>query len=183
MTDQNKEMKQRLSMLMDSELDARDNPRLLDRIINDEELKRTWERYHLIGQAINAPKGVMAESDFAARVSSAIQAEPTVLSPRQASRNGGDKRHKFVTVALAASLMGVALLIGKSLNNNAGDLYQASIISKTAANQSTDQRESSGNLADAQFNDYLVTHSQTAYLAGSAGMLPYVRLVSSGNDR
>jgi hypothetical protein len=45
----------------------------------------------------------------------------------------------------------------------------------------------SGNAAPAQidpeFRDYLAEHYQTAYLSGSQGMLPTVRLVSSDSNQ
>ena len=60
MADRDKELKLRLSMLLDGELDGRDNPRLIERIEHDEDLKQTWARYNLIGQAMRKPAGKRA---------------------------------------------------------------------------------------------------------------------------
>jgi sigma-E factor negative regulatory protein RseA len=184
MMDEHKGIRQKLSMLLDAELDWRDNPRLLDRLESEEEFRAVWAHYHLIGQVIRSPGGLLADADFAARVSAMIRDEPTVLAPRQESRaveTAG--RHKVATLAMAASLVAVAVLIGKSLTDHSGDFYASSMQSQVIAAADSKSAESVEKMAEAQFNDYLLVHNESAYLAGSAGMLPYVRLVSSGPDR
>jgi len=184
MTNENKDLRQRISLLLDAELDGRDNPVLLDKLERDEELKATWQRYHLIGQVMRSPGGMLADADFAARVSALIQDEPTVMAPRwNALRAESTTRRKVVTFALAASLASVAVLIGKSLTDNAGDFYALSAKPQAVASIDSNSVESGKKMADEQFNDYLLMHNETAYMAGSAGMMPYVRLVSAGPDR
>jgi sigma-E factor negative regulatory protein RseA len=182
MTDQDKELRLRISMLMDSDLAGRDNPRLLDRLESDPELQETWARYHMIGDVLRASGNPLAESDFAAKISAMVAEEPTILAPKQLNRNLS-VRPSIVSLALAASLAVVAILVGKSMNDHV-DVFQAAsrggpVLSKLVAKGP----EAQENQADSQFNDYLVMHNETAYMAGSAGMLPYVRVAVSRPDR
>ena len=183
MTDQDKELRMRISMLMDSDLDGRDNPRLIDGIKSNPELKSTWARYSLIGDVMRTSGPVLlAGQGFAAKVSAIIAEEPTVFAPK-ALKPAINLRSSIVTLGLAASLAMVAILVGKSVNDHA-DVFQTASNSQTGTSQavakSSDQAD---NLAESQFNDYLVMHNETAYMAGSAAMLPYVRVIGSGPGR
>lgn len=178
MADRERELKLRLSMLLDGELDGRDNPRLIERIESDERLREAWTRYHLIGQAMRAPQGLSVGDDFARRVRQAIDREPTVLAPRARPGSSTEGRQRIVGFALAASLAAVALMVGKSVMDHGGELYSNLVSTQVAATVPP-----SDSVADSQFSDYLLTHNETAYLVGSAGMLPYVRSVSYGVER
>jgi sigma-E factor negative regulatory protein RseA len=182
MTDQGKELRLRISMLMDSDLDGRDNPRLLDRLESDPELKATWARYHRIGDVLRSAGKPLVGAGFAAKVSAMVAEEPTLLAPKPLNRDLS-VRPSIVSLALAASLAVVAVLVGKSVNDH-GDVFQAASrggpVSSKVALKAPALAESQ---ADSQFNDYLVMHNETAYMAGSAGMLPYVRVVGSRPDR
>jgi sigma-E factor negative regulatory protein RseA len=180
MTDQDKELRMRISLLMDSDLDGRDNPRLIERLESDEELKATWARYNLIGDYMRSPQGALADSDFAKKVSAAISEEPTILSPKS-FRTENSLKPKIISVSLAASLALVAIMIGKSMNDHSEVFINANA-GKDASSQVANISEKD-NQADSQFNDYLVMHNETASMAGSAGMLPYVRLVGSTSGR
>ena len=180
MSNDNKELRQRVSMLLDGELNARDNPRLIEKIESDEALREAWARYNLIGQAMRAPAGLVVNDDFARRVNSAIREEPAILAPRGRSAWGSELRQRAIGFAMAASLAVVAVMVGKSVVDHGGELYAN--LGSAHAVASVDVKNAD-NLTDAQFDDYLLTHNETAYLAGSAGMLPYVRSVSAGGYR
>jgi sigma-E factor negative regulatory protein RseA len=182
MTDQDKELRMRISMLLDSDLDGRDNPRLLDKLENDALLQATWANYNLIGDVLRSPKGVVASTDFSAKISAMIADEPTVLAPKS-RREALYVRPKIVNFALAASLAVAAVLVGKSVNENSEMLQQVASLSGSPTPLAARLAQSSDNPAESQFNDYLVMHNESAYMAGSAGMLPYVRQVSLPPDR
>lgn len=181
MTDQEKELRMRISMLMDADLDGRDNPRLVDKLEEDAELKATWERYHLIGDVMRSPGCPVAGRDFAAKISALVAEEPSVLSPR-ALKRGRAARPAVVNWALAASLALAAVLVGKSVNEHSAVFQSASVGPSANVQLAAQAPEPAENQAESQFNDYLVMHSETAYMAGSAGMLPHVRLVGSRSD-
>ena len=179
MTELDKELLMRMSMLMDAELDGRDNPRLIDAIESHVELRARWARYSQIGDVIrSSASGQLADKDFAAKVSAVVAQEPAILVSYglKLPRN---RRPGMVTMALAASLAIVAVIVGKSVNDHAEvfhTLAHNQSVSAQMAAKYTDQ-------ADSQFNDYLVMHNETAYMAGSAAMLPYVRVAGSSPGR
>lgn len=179
MTDQDKELRMRISMLMDSDLDGRDNPRLINSIASEDELKSTWARYILIGDVMRCSgKGQLAGKDFANRISAMVSEEPTVLAPR-ALIPVINSRSRIVSLSLAASLTVMAVIVGKSFNDNPEVFQTASYQSTIADSVAAKPSEQAESLADSQFNDYLVMHNETAYTAGSAAMLPYVRVAGS----
>ena len=183
MTDREKDLRMRLSMLMDSDLDGRDNQRLIDAIESDAELKEAWVHYSQIGDVIRSSAAVpLADKNFAANISAIIAQEPTLLAPKN-SNSSPSKRISMVSLGLAASLAMVAVIVGKSVNDHSEVFHAASYNqarTNLAAARDGNQVE---NQADSQFNDYLVMHNESAYMAGSAAMLPYVRVVGSGSAR
>lgn len=162
----------KLSQLVDGELKGFELDRCLNQLAQDEEMQALWERYHAIGHAMRSSDAKFARPDFAAKVSAMIQAEVIPFKKRQ------PVRHRLVTYALAASLAGIAVFVGKSIHQNADRFYAPEPVALNDSNESKVQVS-----ADAQFNDYWVMHNEVAYSAGSAGMMPYVRMVSSGPER
>src|SRR3972149_2926420 len=77
-------MSERISMLMDGEADESDLARNLVLLRSDAQLRRSWDTYHLIGDALRGH----VEPALAARVSERLAAEPTVLAPRRLATRG-----------------------------------------------------------------------------------------------
>lgn len=72
----------RLSCLLDGELDADECRVLVGRVRRDESAGRRWELFSCVGDALRSPDVAAWHSDrFVARVSAALQREPTVLAP------------------------------------------------------------------------------------------------------
>ena len=174
MTEDRDGLRQELCLLLDEELGQRESLKLLSGIEADPELREQWRRYNLIGIAMRSRGALLPDRGFVDRVSAALVDEPTVLAPSTANRS---RREKAVTIALAASLAAVAIMVGKSLNDYSptrGPGLLAQVGLTDPAMQSP---------MDPEFRDYLVAHYETAYLAGAQGMLPSVRLVSSDSTR
>lgn len=66
-----------LSALMDNQASELEIQRLLKALDTDPELKSTWSRYQIASAGLKKDLPVMASSDFAARISAAIDAEET----------------------------------------------------------------------------------------------------------
>lgn len=76
------EYAQRLSALLDGELDAEESKSLVERVGRDEEACRLWERLSCVGDAIRSAEVASFHSHgFVARVAEALRREPTVLAP------------------------------------------------------------------------------------------------------
>jgi len=145
-------------------------------------LKATWARFSLIGDLMRASNEPLAGKGFALRISAMIADEPTILAPT-ALKAKLVLRPGMVSLGLAASLAVVAVLVGKSMNEHASVFQAASHGNPTQTQIAANVGGRVENPADSQFNDYLVMHNETASMAGSAGMLPYVRLVGSRPSR
>ncbi len=114
-----------LSALMDNQASELEIQRLLKALDASPELKSTWSRYQIASAGLKGELPVIASSDFAARVSAAIDAEETyTLNPQAALQpevNQADSGNVIAMplrwwqqagrVAVAASVAG-ALIVG-----------------------------------------------------------------------
>ncbi len=113
---------ERLSSLMDDELDENDRRLAIEALLKDGEQRARWGRYHLASDALHHTLPERIDPHFAARVMAAIEQEPTILAPppprreaeapaeaqRPAAVAGMGKR--FTGMAVAASVAMLAVL-------------------------------------------------------------------------
>jgi sigma-E factor negative regulatory protein RseA len=102
-------MNDRISALMDGEVDEKSAARLIEALARDAQAIRTWRSYHLIGDAMRGGmmRGVFLSERFTERVAQRLAAEPTVLAPR---RMRSESPRLFTMSALAASVAAVAFV-------------------------------------------------------------------------
>jgi negative regulator of sigma E activity len=74
----NEQLDSQLSAMFDDELPQEECELLARRLSRDEALKARWRRYAVMGAAIRAERGVRLDANLAARVSTAISAEPSL---------------------------------------------------------------------------------------------------------
>jgi sigma-E factor negative regulatory protein RseA len=176
MTEEEANLKEKLCLLLDGELSPSESLKWLYRIENDPTVQAQWVRYSLISEAMRSGRVPLPDSQFVDRISAALANEPTVLAPRAERLR---LRERVVTGALAASLGLIGILVAKSLNEyspmRGADFPVLADVMGASAQSSP--------AIDSEFRDYLVTHYETAYLAGAQGMLPSVRLVSTESSR
>src|SRR3990172_8442261 len=96
-------MNERISALMDGEVDEPELARDLVHLSSNGDLRHTWDTYHLIGDTL---RGHTAPA-LAAKVSQRLASEPIVLAPQRRAPRG-----KIAQLALsaAAGVAGVALV-------------------------------------------------------------------------
>lgn len=100
-----------LSALKDGELGEQDASRLLGAISNDAGLRQRWHRYHVIGDALRNNLPPAFSHDLASRISTALQDEPTILSPTSLQTRAKKAREKtFVGYGVAASVAVIGFL-------------------------------------------------------------------------
>jgi sigma-E factor negative regulatory protein RseA len=157
-------MKDRISALMDGELDDKAAAELIETLGRDREARLTWASYHVISDAIRDGK-VLSEG-FAARLSERLAAEPTVLAPRSSQRDS----KRWYALSAAASLAAVALV---------GWLAFAPQ-PNTPARVAQAPAEAKPNIVPlpSAANDYLLAHQGFSPRVRLQGMAPYVRTVS-----
>ena len=182
---------ERLSALMDDELDEHAIDGELDRIKGDPQREEAWATYHMIGDALRGqidPVRAIGE-----RVHTMLANEPTVLAPRSWKSNRMTQR---VVLPLAASVCGIAVVAWLALSNNSAispaNNSVAPYVLATAAQvvqqpyapaaeeSDTSGNDSNGSAAD-DISEYLMAHQQFSPSTAMQGVVPYVRTVSSGD--
>jgi len=169
---------EKLSSLLDGELGHTETLKLWKQMESDPELRAQWNRYNRQSSLLAQRPGILPDNAFAERVKFAIADEPTVLAPRVVRKR---LIEKLTSSALAAGLALAAVLVGQSLvghSNISGSNLMAE--ARYAAPSATGANRVA---MDPDFQNYLVLHNETAYLAGAEGLLPYARVVSAQPTR
>jgi sigma-E factor negative regulatory protein RseA len=176
-------MKEKLSALVDNELDELEERRVFTALENDVALRRTWERYHLVRAALHQDVDVVVAQDAAEKISRRIQAEPsTAVSFR---------RHRVTrflgTLAIAASVATIAITGVQWVHQPAPTPLPALAVNTPAPQNfirsGTTRWDMKEPEAESALNAYLVEHDEFASTSGLGGMMPYVRVVSYDNDK
>lgn len=161
---------ERISALMDGELDDHEVAGELQRLKSDPELLATWETYHAIGDALRG-HGVVSPG-FAVAVRDRLKAEATVLAPR---RRPQLTRMARVALPVAASMCGVALVAWLALYN---DVFQPGNPAPVARAPQPLTAQAVVPAA-AGVNEYLLAHQQFSPRTDIQGVASYVRTVSA----
>ncbi len=109
----NEQLDSQLSAMFDDELPQEECELLARRLSRDEALKARWRRYAVIGAAIRAERGVRLDANLAARVSTAISAEPSLSGEEARARKAAGSslvQRWWQPVAGTAVAAGVAAL-------------------------------------------------------------------------
>lgn len=167
---------QKISQLLDSELDRNEALVLLKKIQSSPELKTKLNRYEAIRQVLKTDVFLMPDPDFSARISEKIRQEPTYLLPQSK-----DAKISRKILATAASIALVAMIAGLKINNPSEEIKTASAIQtslappKPAGEANYRIEQSSINK---QINDYLQAHNSSVYINGQANFQPYTRVTA-----
>ncbi len=160
-------MKDRLSELMDGELDDKSAAEVIDALGRERDALETWRTYQLISDAMRQSR--VLSSGFTARVSARLASEPTVLAPRALQA----APRRWAALSAAASLAAVALV---------GWLAFAPPPPAPApvAQVPQVQPELKPTLVPlpSAANDYLLAHQGFSPRISLQGMAPYVRTVA-----
>jgi len=157
-------VKERLSELMDGELDDKSAAAVIQALGSDREAVRTWRTYQLISDAMRESR--LLSPDFTARFSERLAKEPTVLAPRSHLPGFQRESRKWVALSAAASVAAVALVAWVTFapgpEVSRAPVAQAPV--RVPLPRGT--------------NDYLLAHQAFSPRVSLQGMAPYVRTVS-----
>lgn len=160
-------MSDRISELMDGELDDRAAAELIGALGREGEARDAWRSYHLVGDAMRDTR--LLSAGFAARVAAKLAAEPTVLAPRPLE--GGWRRNWLaVPAALAAGLAGVAVV---------GWLALAPQPQAPVAQVRPQPQKVQTIPLPSETPDYLLAHQGFSPRSSLQGMSAYARTVSA----
>lgn len=157
---------EKLSLLLDDQLDSAQSLSLLKSLRDDLELQARYRRYAMISQAIKGDQCSVASLDFAEKVRQEVKQEPAYFLPQKKSAPGAVK----TSLALAASVM--LAVIGFSVGK-----YQTQPQSYVGANTLAQQALPAEQL-NPKFREYLQAHDNTWYVNQNAGVKTYARLAS-----
>ena len=191
---------ERLSAFVDGELEDPARDGIVDALYEDPELRRTWERFHLIGDAMRGTGPVPGADTIAREVGATVAGESVVRLKPRARRS---RLRPLAGLAIAAAIAGIAVLglhrldgggvqprqiadasrvesaaaISAPAAPDRSEVHVASVAERSAGNEAS-RLQWSGVAPDAEarLNAYLVSHNEYAG-DGVRGVLPYVRIV------
>lgn len=193
-----------LSALVDDELGAFEQRRLLDELTSDAETAARWGRYHLIGEALRGGLPARTNKDFVAHVRASIaDQEPHHVDPASLVHGSSSrpvspgKARSMLGLALAASVAAVTVLgVQALLGDREGAQPQLAEAPGQATLVATEQGQATVASAEetapqagpwmtegddaVRLNSYLVTHSEHSAVPG---MLPQVRVVGYAREQ
>lgn len=180
------EAHERVSAVLDGELDPAEVPALIARLTADAGLRSRWSRYHLISDALHSNLPAQLDLRFAERVAQALATEPTVLAPRRAWREG--LRPYLTQVASVAVAAGVALAAIVTLPVLVRDDPAATRAPHVAADTRAAPAGQMSLVAQrvpvqSRLSEVLVNHYENGGVTSVQGMLPYVRIVGYDPSR
>jgi sigma-E factor negative regulatory protein RseA len=177
-------MKEKLSALIDAELDELDERRTLKALADDGKLRSTWERYHLIRAVMTRQLEALAAPGLAERVMARlddgtrrIAAPPLRFWPLA----GG--------FAAAASVAAIAILTFQAIEQPSAPsgAPTAAVASTAGGSPPVTATVTPAVMAtsdpEERLDLYLVGHNEFMPIAGIGGMLPYVRVVTHNQDK
>jgi len=167
---------EKISALIDGELEGREAQQQFARLKQEQELAHCWATFHLIGDALRGERPL--SQGFGERLTRRLAGEPTVLAPQPVAGR------RFVAYALsaAASLSAVALVGWMAFFNNPlapqPDLALAPNTPSPAAVPAPSAQLASVP-SEGRMNEYLIAHQEFSPSTEIQGLAPYIRGVSS----
>lgn len=183
------DMKEQVSALLDGELPVDAVADTLGRIHQMDGLRDTWDRYHLIGDALRGEGVRLSGSGVAGRVRQRIGAEPAIIAtPAAAGAVAGSSvgerwRRPMVGAAIAASVAALAVVTLPELTDSGigqggpVQVAQAPVPVSGGPQTGTRWKNLTASEVESKLNQYLVNHNEYSTSTGM-GMLPYTTFVS-----
>lgn len=159
---------EKLSLLLDDQLDKQQAYHLLKSLQHDDEKKAKFKRYFLIQQALKNDHILMASDDFADKLHQRLRQEPIILTPR---RKNTVEWQKTARLGLAACVALVAVIVFGSVEKLMRPMAEADTVAL-----SSEEKEPSENV---RFKEYLAAHDNVWYANQNLGEQHYARLTGS----
>ena len=163
-------MKDRVSALMDGELDDKSAAQTIDAVGSDRDALEAWRSYHMISDAMRQSR--VLSDGFAARVTQRLAAEPTVLAPRALQ---APQPRRWFAVPAAASVVAAVGLVGWMAF---GPQPQVPAPASVPVAQAQPEPKPTMVPLPSAASDYLLAHQGFSPRISFQGMAPYVRTVS-----
>lgn len=159
-------MDERISQLMDGELDDDEAQRLLASLRRPD-AQHEWHAYHLIGDTLRDDSSSVS-AGFMERFSARLAEEPTVLAPHRLPR----RSPRTIALSAAASVAAVGLVVWAVAQTGAVNAPAELIVAKAPQ----------PGLVSASVNPYLLAHQEHSPSVAMQGMATYIRTVSESRE-
>ena len=171
----------RISALMDGELDDREAQSTIVRLKDDSELRIRWDDFHLVRDALRGEP--LLSSSFNEKLSQRLAAEPTVLAPRRLL--SGPRRVTTYAMSAAASVAAAALVLSVALSPSPtadGPIAKKDESVPSIAPVVAQQQQPQVVPYDGRWNGYLLAHEAVAPATNLQRVAPLIRTVSTGSS-
>lgn len=162
-------MKEKISELMDGELDGRGADGTIDALRREGEALDAWRTYHVISDAMRDTP--LLSEGFSARLAARLAGEPTVLAPGRVTARARPR----LALAAAASVAAVALVGWLAFAPQPRAPAAPAPVAVAAPKAPV---VTVSTVLPNAANDYLLAHQGFSPRVYLQGMAPYVRTVS-----
>jgi sigma-E factor negative regulatory protein RseA len=169
----------RISALMDGELDDREAQSTIIRLKDDSELRIRWDDFHLVRDALKGEP--LLSSSFNQKLSERLAAEPTVLAPRRLLPR--TRRVTTYAMSAAASVAAAALVLTVAMSPDT-QIQPGPVAKKDDGVQPVSLPPSPQPQVvpyDGRWNGYLLAHEAVVPTA-NLQRGPLIRSVSMGSS-
>jgi sigma-E factor negative regulatory protein RseA len=163
-------MKEKLSAFIDGELQGEGLQAHLGRLRTDPGLRKAWDAYHLIGDALRGH----ISPEIAARVVARLREEPTVLAPQPEKRNPFG-RLGWYAMSAAASIAAVAVVVWTASPDWRAEPQLAGVPATTTAAAPVTTLVSIAPHPEVE--NYLLAHQPYSHRSAMQGIATYVRAI------
>lgn len=168
-------MKEKLSALLDAELKGRERDHILSECQKNPDLRKLWQRYHLIGAALRKELEIVPEPNLADRIVKNLQDTDGKKHRLNFLFERSPTKFFFTTTAalvfLAALIVPLTVLTPTDVPDSA---KQTSGTSGIAAGSGTLNRQQ--HEWEEKLYSLLIEHNEFSQISNMNGVMSYVRL-------
>lgn len=164
----------RISALMDGELDAHEAELEMARLKTDADLRSRWDEFHLVGDALRGEP--LLSSAFGDGISRRLAEEPTVLAPRRG--RPGARRVATYAMSAAASLSAAALVAWVAVAPQQS-AENVAVKQEAPVPRVEPARELASVPSEGRMSEYLLAHESFSPSTAIQGVAPYIRSVAT----
>lgn len=169
-------MREKLSALLDDELDVAEQEEVLKIVSQDESLSMTWQRYHLISAALRN-ESIAHIPGFSERISSVLLEDKRNVTPLR-ERTAAMTGKKWVPgLALAASIAGLVAFSFFAMQPTQNTPQSAQPVDVAHIDQAT-KWETTTPAQEHALNAFLVEHGEFTPMSSMNGLMAYAKFVS-----
>jgi len=178
-------MKEKISALLDAELAGRERGHALAELGRNSDLRKAWERYHLISAALRNELEILVTPKLADRVAESIKNESSLVTPssRFIHQWNNNIRTSF---AIAAATVVIVLTLPFIISTDSTNKTPPTLTANAALEENyvrTGIRWEHRSEWEKALDTFLVEHNANTPISIMNGMMSYVRLGSYDNHK